>query len=264
MSRWSLEFLKQVKDIARDAGRAILEIYQQDDVGIQTKRDQSPLTQADLASHLIIVEALKKLTPDIPILSEEGEILDEKVDTFWCVDPLDGTKEFIKKNDEFTVNIALIEEHQPILGVIHVPVTNETLMALQGEGAFKIHNNQTLRLAKQSGENHSPLIFAVSRSHLNEKTKAFIDLHQARTIPAGSSLKLTLLAEGKADAYPRFGPTSLWDMAAGHAILKETGGEIYILDQQPLVYNINQILNPDLIAVRDKNIKFNAEEKHEA
>ena len=264
MSRWSLELLEQVKSIAEEAGRAILQIYQQDDVGIQTKRDQSPLTQADLASHHIIIEALKTLTPEIPILSEEGEILDEKVDTFWCVDPLDGTKEFIKKNDEFTVNIALIKEHQPVLGVIHVPVTNETFMALQGEGAFKIHNNQTQRLTKQSDENHSPPIFAVSRSHLNEKTKAFINRHQATTIPAGSSLKLTLLAEGKADAYPRFGPTSLWDMAAGHAILKETGGEIFTLDDQPLVYNITNILNPDLIAVRDKNLKFNVEDKHEA
>lgn len=264
VSRWSLEFLDQVKDIAQEAGHAILDIYQQDDVGIQTKQDQSPLTQADLASHHIIIEALKTLTPEIPILSEEGEILDEKVDTFWCVDPLDGTKEFIKKNDEFTVNIALIEHHQPLIGVIHVPVTNETFMALQGEGAFKVQDNQTQRLAKQSGGNHAPPTFAVSRSHLNEKTKVFIDRHQARIIPAGSSLKLTLLAEGKADTYPRFGPTSLWDMAAGHAILKETGGEIYTLEQQPLVYNINQILNPDLIAVRDKNMKFNAEDKHEA
>ena len=261
MSRWGLQLLDQVKDIATAAGRAILDIYQQDDVGIQTKQDQSPLTQADLASHDIITKALKHLTPDILILSEEGRILDGEVDTFWCVDPLDGTKEFIKKNDEFTVNIALIEHHQPILGVIHVPVTNETFMALQGEGAFKVQDNQTQRLAKQSGGNHAPPIFAVSRSHLNEKTKAFIDRHQATTIPAGSSLKLTLLAEGKADAYPRFGPTSLWDMAAGHAILKETGGEIYTLDHHPLVYNMNQILNPDLIAVRDKNMKFNAEEK---
>lgn len=264
MTRWSLELLDQVKDIATAAGRAILDIYQQDDVDIQTKQDQSPLTQADLASHDIITKALKQLTPDIHILSEEGQILDTEVDTFWCVDPLDGTKEFIKKNDEFTVNIALVEQRQPVLGVIHVPVMNETFMALQGKGAFKIHSNQTQRLNKQSGENHSPPIFAVSRSHLNEKTKAFIDRHQAGIIPAGSSLKLTLLAEGKADAYPRFGPTSLWDMAAGHAILKETGGEIYTLEQQPLVYNINQILNPDLIAVRDKNLKFNVEDKHEA
>ena len=259
-----MQFLNQVKGITEEAGRAILKIYQQDDVGIQTKQDQSPLTQADLASHDIITKALKQLTPDIPILSEEAHILDGEVETFWCVDPLDGTKEFIKKNDEFTVNIALIEEHQPVLGVIHIPVINETFMTLQGEGAFKVQDNETQRLTKQFGEKHSPPIFAVSRSHLNEKTKAFINLHQATTVPAGSSLKLTLLAEGKADAYPRFGPTSLWDMAAGHAILKETGGEIYTLDDQPLVYNINKILNPDLIAVRDKNMKFNVEEKHEA
>ena len=264
VSRWSLELLDQVKGITEEAGRAILQIYQRNNLGIQTKLDQSPLTQADLASHDIITKALKQLTPAIPILSEEGLTLDSELDTFWCVDPLDGTKEFINKNDEFTVNIALIKKHQPVLGVIHVPVTNETFMALQGEGAFKVQDNQTQRLTKQSDEYHAPPIFAVSRSHLNEKTKAFINRHKATTIPAGSSLKLTLLAEGKADAYPRFGPTSLWDMAAGHAILKETGGEIYTLDQQPLVYNMNQILNPDLIAVRDKNLKLNAEEEHEA
>ena len=216
--------------------------------GIQTKQDQSPLTQADLASHDIITKALKQLTPNIPVLSEDGY-------------PLDGTKEFIKKNDEFTVNIALVEQHQPVLGVIHIPVMNETFMALQGEGASKIYNNQTQALTKQTRENHSPRIFGVSRSHLNEKTKAFIDLHKAGTIPAGSSLKLTLLAEGKVDAYPRFGPTSLWDMAAGHAILKETGGEIYTSDQQPLVYNVKQIINPDLVAVKHKNIKFTMKEK---
>jgi 3'(2'), 5'-bisphosphate nucleotidase len=264
LSRWGLELLDQVKHISEDAGRAILKIYQQDDVGIQTKRDQSPLTQADLASHKIIIQALTTLSPDIPILSEEGHTLNGEIDTFWCVDPLDGTKEFIKKNDEFTVNIALIEDHHPVLGVIHIPVINETFMALKGENAFKIHKNQTQVLIKQTSENHSSPIFAVSRSHLNEKTKAFIHQHQARTILAGSSLKLTLLAEGKADAYPRFGPTSLWDMAAGHAILKETGGEIFISEQQPLVYNVNNILNPDLIAVREKNMKFIVEEKHEA
>ena len=253
-----------VKKISEQAGQAILSIYQQEDVEIQTKSDQSPLTKADLTSHNIIASALKKLTPEIPILSEEGGKLEGDIDTFWCIDPLDGTKEFIKKNGEFTVNIALIENHQPVLGVIHIPVANKTFMALQGEGAFKIQNNQTQAMIKQTGESHSPFIFAVSRSHLNEKTKTFINFHQARTIPAGSSLKLTLLAEGKADAYPRFGPTSLWDMAAGHAILKETGGEIYTLDYQPLVYNITKILNPDLIAVRDKNMKFNAEDKHEA
>ena len=254
--RWNLELLEQVKHIAEEAGLSILEIYQQEEVGIKTKRDQSPLTQADLASNVIIMKALKKLTPDIPILSEEGHMLDEKVDTFWCVDPLDGTKEFIKKNDEFTVNIALIEQNQPILGVIHIPVMNQTFMSLKGKGAFKVHNNKTQKLIKQTVEIHSPPIFAVSRSHLNKKTKTFIDLHLATTMPAGSSLKLTLLAEGEVDAYPRFGPTSLWDMAAGHAILREIGGEIYTSEQQPLIYNVKQIINPDLVAVKHKNIKF--------
>jgi 3'(2'), 5'-bisphosphate nucleotidase len=253
--------LDNVKIIAEEAGQAILKIYQQDDFEVQLKSDQSPLTKADLASHHIITKALKKLTPEIPILSEEGEKLEDNIDTFWCVDPLDGTKEFIKKNDEFTVNIALIEQHQPILGVIHIPVMNQTFMGLRGEGAFKIQNNQTNKLIKQTGKIHSPPIFAVSRSHLNKKTKTFIDLHLATTMPAGSSLKLTLLAEGEVDAYPRFGPTSLWDMAAGHAILREIGGEIYTLEQQPLVYNVMQIINPDLIAVKHKNIKFTMKEK---
>jgi 3'(2'), 5'-bisphosphate nucleotidase len=256
--------LDHVKIIAEEAGQAILDIYQQDDFEIQTKRDQSPLTQADLASHDIITKALKKLTPQIPILSEEGEQLRGDVETFWCVDPLDGTKEFIKRNDEFTVNIALIKDHQPVLGVIHIPVPNETFFAMRGNGAKKIKDHQTQPLLKQQKERRQPLIFAVSRSHLDQQTKYFIQQHQAKTIAAGSSIKLTMLAEGLADAYPRFGPTSLWDMAAGHAILKETGGEIFTLDDQPLVYNINQILNPDLIAVRDKNGKFNVEEKHES
>lgn len=258
------DLLDHVKIIAEEAGQAILDIYQQDDFEVQTKSDQSPLTQADLASHEIITKALKKLTPKIPILSEEGEQLESDIDTFWCVDPLDGTKEFIKRNDEFTVNIALIEHHQPVLGVIHIPVANETFMAMKGDGAKKIKDDRTHPLLKQQNEIRQPPIFAVSRSHLNQATQDFIKLHQAKTIAAGSSIKLTMLAEGLADAYPRFGPTSLWDMAAGHAILKETEGEIFTLDDQPLVYNINQILNPDLIAVRDKNVKFNVEERHES
>ena len=256
--------LDHVKIIAEEAGQAILQIYQQDEFNVHTKSDQSPLTQADLASHDIITKALKKLTPQIPILSEEGDKLEADVETFWCVDPLDGTKEFIKRNGEFTVNIALIEHHQPILGVIHIPVKNETYLAMKGDGAKKIKDHQIHNLSKQQKARRQPLIFTVSRSHLNQATQDFIQQHQAVTIAAGSSIKLTMLAEGLADAYPRFGPTSLWDMAAGHAILKETGGEIFTLDDQPLVYNINQILNSDLIAVRDKNGKFNVEERHES
>ena len=258
------DLLYAVKKIGEEAGQAILEIYLKEDTQVQTKSDQSPLTQADLASHLIIIEALKKLTPEIPILSEEGDKLKGNIDTFWCIDPLDGTKEFIKHNGEFTVNIALIEHHQPVLGVIHIPVPNETFMAIRGNGAKKIKDHQIHNLSIQNNKTNFPPIFAVSRSHLNQATQDFIQQHQAQTISAGSSLKLTMLSEGLADLYPRFGPTSLWDMAAGHAILKETGGEIFTLDYQPLVYNVNKILNPDLIAVRDKNVKFSVKERYES
>jgi 3'(2'), 5'-bisphosphate nucleotidase len=256
--------LDHVKIIAEEAGQAILQIYQQVEFKVQNKGDQSPLTQADLASHYIITKALKKLMPEIPILSEEGEQLEVDTETFWCVDPLDGTKEFIKRNGEFTVNIALIEDHQPVLGVIHIPVANETFLAMKGNGAIKIKDDRTHQLLKQLNEIRQPSIFAVSRSHLDQQTQVFIEQHKAKTIAAGSSIKLTMLAEGLVDAYPRFGPTSLWDMAAGHAILKETGGEIFTLDYQPLVYNVTTILNPDLIAVRDKNVKFNVEERYES
>jgi len=257
------DLLGTVRNISEQAGQAILDIYHQGDFKVESKSDQSPLTQADLASHHIIIEALKKLTSEIPILSEEGGKLEADIDTFWCVDPLDGTKEFIKRNGEFTVNIALIEHYQPILGVIHIPISNETFTAMRGGGVKKIIDHQTHELPNQNNETRQPPVFAVSRSHLNQTTQNFIQHYQAKTIVAGSSLKLTMLAEGLADAYPRFGPTSLWDIAAGHAILKEAGGEIYTLDYQPLVYNVNKILNPDLIAVRDKNLKFNFEEKYE-
>jgi 3'(2'), 5'-bisphosphate nucleotidase len=256
--------LDHVKIIAEEAGQAILQIYQQDDFEIKIKSDQSPLTQADIASHNIITKALKKLTPEIPILSEEGDQLEGDIKTFWCVDPLDGTKEFIKRNGEFTVNIALIDNHQPVLGVIHIPVLKETFLAMRDNGAKKIKDHQIQSISKLQNQTRQPPIFAVSRSHLNQQTKDFIQRFQGETIAAGSSIKLTMLAEGLADAYPRFGPTSLWDMAAGHAILKETGGEIFTLDDQPLVYNVDNILNPDLIAVRDKNVNFNEKEKYES
>jgi 3'(2'), 5'-bisphosphate nucleotidase len=259
------DLLGAVKSISEQAGKAILDIYQQEgDFKVESKSDQSPLTQADLASHNIINQALKKLTPEIPILSEEGEKLEGDIKTFWCVDPLDGTKEFIKRNGEFTVNIALIEEHLPVLGVVHIPVSDETYTGMRGEGSSKIKGQQIHQLSKQQNVTRQTPIFAVSRSHLNQATQDFIQHHQAKTVAAGSSLKLIMLAEGFADAYPRFGPTSLWDMAAGHAILKETGGEIFTFTQQPLVYNVNQILNPNLIALRHKNMKFAMEEKNES
>ena len=251
------DLLNAVKIIAEEAGQAILSIYQQDDFEIQIKSDQSPLTKADLSSHHIITKALKKLTPEIPILSEEGDKLESDIKTFWCVDPLDGTREFIKRNGEFTVNIALIENHQPALGVIHIPVANETFMAAKDNGAKKIKDGEIHLLPKQQNQTRQPPVFAVSRSHLDQHTQDFIGRHQAQTIAAGSSIKLTMLAEGLADAYPRFGPTSLWDMAAGHAILKETGGGLVKKNGEELDYNISSILNPSLIGLRDINKKFN-------
>ena len=248
--------LEAVRLIAEEAGKAILKIYQFGNFEIQTKSDDTPLTKADLASHNIIFNALSKLAPEIPILCEEGEKLNIDVSTFWCVDPLDGTKEFIKRNGEFTVNIALIQNYVPVLGVIHIPVENESFVAMKGGGAYKIYNNQYHQLPKQNKLRNHSIVFAVSRSHLNQQTQDFIKQHQADTIAAGSSLKLCLLAEGKVDAYPRFGPTSLWDMAAGHAILKEIGGEIYDLNYKSLKYNTKNILNPDLIALRHKDIRL--------
>lgn len=248
--------LETIKLIAEEAGKAILDIYQSDNFEIQTKGDQSPLTQADLISNNIILSSLSKLTPGIPILSEEFENSKVTASTFWCVDPLDGTKEFIKRNGEFTVNIALIQNYTPVLGVIHIPVKNVSFVAMKGIGADKIYNNQYHQLPKQNGLLNNPIVFAISRSHLNKQTQNFVNRYQAKTIAAGSSIKLCLLAEGKVDVYPRFGPTSLWDMAAGHAILKETGGEIYDLNFKPLVYSVKKILNPDLIAVRHKDIRL--------
>jgi 3'(2'), 5'-bisphosphate nucleotidase len=248
--------LEVVRLIAEEAGKEILKIYQLENFIIQSKSDNTPLTQADKASHNIILSALSKLAPETPILSEEGEKFKLDANTYWCVDPLDGTKEFIKRNGEFTVNIALIRNYVPVLGVIHIPVKNKSFVAMKGRGAEKICNNQHHSLPKQNKSINHPAVFAVSRSHLNQQTHDFIKQHQADTIAVGSSLKLCLLAEGKVDAYPRFGPTSSWDMAAGHAILKETGGEIYDLDYKILAYNSKKILNPNFIAVRHKDIRL--------
>jgi len=242
--------LDHIKIIAEEAGQAILQIYQKNDLEVQIKSDQSPLTQADLASHQIIFELLKKLTPEVPIMSEEGDKLENNIETFWCIDPLDGTKEFIKSNGEFTVNIALIEDHQPILGVVHIPVSNETFTGMKGCGAQKIIDHQIYQLSKQQDVTRQTPIFAISRSHLNQATQDFIQQYQAETIAAGSSLKLTMLAEGLVDAYPRFGPTSLWDMAAGHAILREAGCEIFDLNGKELSYRASQTINPSLIAMK--------------
>ena len=174
-----MNYLSAIIDNAEQAGQAILAVYQQDNAAfnITGKADDSPLTAADLAAHQLIVKALTALTPELPILSEEAADISwdirQRWQRYWLVDPLDGTKEFIKRNGEFTVNIALIEHHQPVLGVIHIPVANETYMAMRGNGAIKIKDDRTHQLLKQQNEIRQPLIFAVSRSHLDQQTKDF-------------------------------------------------------------------------------------------
>lgn len=252
MIKPNLDDMKKIITIAKKAGETIMQIYQKD-VCVEYKEDQSPLTEADLASHHLICDELSKFYPDIPILSEESADifkLDDENTYFWCVDPLDGTKEFIKKNDEFTVNIALIKNQQPILGVIGVPAKNLMYAAVKGEGAFKQKDDNELQKIRVKLQDPNHLIFAVSRSHLDDQTKAMVDEYQAEMLQAGSALKLAYVAEGLVDIYPRFGPTMLWDVAAGQCVIEESGGHVLWADhQQSMTYNINHMKNDSFIAM---------------
>ena len=257
MMKPNLDDMHKVITLARQAGEVIMQIYQKD-FSVEYKEDQSPLTEADLASHHLICDELSKLYPSIPILSEESadsfKLADENA-SFWCVDPLDGTKEFIKKNDEFTVNIALIQNQQPILGVIGVPAKNCIYAAVKGEGAFKKEGENELLPIKVKPQDPESLTFAVSRSHLDEQTKNMVDDYQGQMLQAGSALKLTYVAEGLVDIYPRFGPTMLWDVAAGQCVVEEAGGQVLWADnQQPITYNIHQMKNTSFIAL-NKTLK---------
>ena len=252
MIKPTLTDMQNVITIAKKAGETIMQIYQKD-FSVEYKEDQSPLTDADLASHHLICDELSKFYPDIPILSEESAdtftLADENA-CFWCVDPLDGTKEFIKKNDEFTVNIALIQNQQPILGVIGVPAKNLVYAAVKGEGAFKQKDYNELQTIQVKPQDPDHLTFAVSRSHLDDNTKAMVDEYQAQMLQAGSALKLAYVAEGLVDVYPRFGPTMLWDVAAGQCVIEEAGGQVlWAENQQPMTYNINHMKNTSFIAM---------------
>lgn len=255
-------------DAALKAGEAIRSIYDdpQSDFEIERKADNSPLTIADRKAHEAIVALLNE-TP-YPVLSEEGKHMDYAVrrdwETLWIVDPLDGTKEFIKRNGEFTVNIALVHRSVPVLGVIYVPVKKELYFALEGEGAYKFtgitelnEDDVTLdRMIVESeelpltGKQHDRLVVVASRSHLTPETEAYIEELKKKhgsveLISSGSSLKICLVAEGKADVYPRFAPTMEWDTAAGHAIARAAGMEVYQAGkEEPLQYNKEDLLNP--------------------
>lgn len=250
--------LNEVLDIAKTAalaaGEEILNIYESGDFSIEAKSDDSPLTRADKAAHERIVSFLEPT--GIPILSEEGSSIpyEERVkwEYFWMVDPLDGTKEFIKKNGDFTVNIALIHQHESILGVVYTPVLDELVWAVKGQGAYQLIEGDSIRLVTSNKSlNDSGLKVVASRSHMNEETEAYLaQLDQPKIVSKGSSLKFLLVASGQADLYPRFGPTMEWDTAAAHVIVTEAGGRVTLQDQKtPLSYNKENLLNPYFIVL---------------
>lgn len=253
--------ISNIVDIAKQAGQAILEVYHRD-FNIEEKDDKSPLTEADLASHKIIVHQLEKLTPDIPVLSEESAKLPyvtrREWDRYWLVDPLDGTREFIKRNGEFTVNIALIENGQATLGVVYVPVTDVCYYGNSNEGAWKTEGEQAAHAISVTKQRQAPLRIAGSRSHAGDSLLKFLDnVGEHEIVSMGSSLKLCLVAEGAADIYPRLGPTSEWDTAAAHAVVTAAGGEVTDLEMQPLRYNTkDSLLNPYFFVFGDHSVKW--------
>jgi len=242
------KLLEPVIALAIKAGDAILTVYATD-FGVQSKIDASPLTQADLAAQRIIAAGLAALTPDIPLISEEDGLPEFAVrrqwQRYWLIDPLDGTKEFINRNGEFTVNIALIDTHRPVFGVVHVPVQNRTYSGCPGRGAELRTQGQVTPL-KVAAHSKTPVRVVGSRSHRGSSLDTFLDnLGEYDMVPMGSSLKFCTIAEGNADVYPRLGPTSEWDTAAAQAVVEHAGGQVLELDGKPLSYNKKEdILNP--------------------
>ncbi len=251
-----IEFLVS---LAQKAGDAIMEVYARD-FSVETKDDKSPLTEADKKSNEVILKSLKEKYPAIPFISEENKLTPyserKEWKTFWLIDPLDGTKEFIKKNGEFTVNIALIENGVPVVGVVYVPAQGKTYYGVKGEGSFKLENRGSKPdtiLNKEHYSTKHKVIVVGSRSHLDENTMAFVeqlkaDGKEVEFNSSGSSIKFCLVAEGKADVYPRFAPTMEWDTGAAQAVVLYAGKNV--LDRntgQPLQYNKENLLNPYFI-----------------
>lgn len=247
--------LPEVVAIAAEAGRAIMEVYD-GEFAVELKDDRTPLTAADRAAHATILEGLGRLAVALPVLSEESAEA-ERADRrswprFWLVDPLDGTREFIKRNGEFTVNIALIDGHRPVAGVVTAPAIGRTYYGAVGHGAFRQVGDDTRPIAVRRPA-AEPLRVVGSRSHGSPELAAFLDaLGPYELKPMGSSLKICLVAEGEADLYPRLGPTSEWDTAAAEAVLLAAGGSMIDLKGQPLTYNAREsLLNPHFLAMGD-------------
>jgi 3'(2'), 5'-bisphosphate nucleotidase len=248
-------FLPVAISAAEEACKEILEVYNSNDFQAEEKGDNSPLTLADRKAHHTISQLLE--SSGFPILSEEGKSISyerrKDWEYFWLVDPLDGTKEFLKRNDEFTVNIALIHKNTPVLGVVAVPVTGEVYYAVKGFSAYVKKGNTEKKLAKRIPVNlkQSMLRVVASRSHMSVETQQFIDtLSDPSLVSAGSSLKFLLLATGKADVYPRYAPTMEWDTAAAHAIVNSVGLKVFQYGtQEELLYNKENLLNPHFLVV---------------
>jgi len=246
--------------LAREAGRRILEVYARD-FEVEAKADRSPLTEADLAAHACIRDGLAAIDPMLPMLSAESaanELDGRRAWTrYWLVDPLDGTREFVKRNGEFTVNIALIENGHVVFGVVYAPVLDELFWGEPGRGAFLRGPEGDIELSAQR-PSPRPLRVAVSRSHLDPGSAALLGkLEQPVSVGLGSSLKFCRLAEGRVDVYPRFGPTGEWDTAAGQAVLEGAGGAVLDLSGQPLTYNQREsLINPDFIALGDPELPW--------
>jgi 3'(2'), 5'-bisphosphate nucleotidase len=247
--------------LAEEAGERIMRVYQQD-FAVETKADKSPLTAADRASHDHILARLRELTPTLPVLSEEGGLPDydsrRQWPLYWLVDPLDGTKEFVKKNGEFTVNIALMEQGQPVLGIVHAPVLKTTYIGNRDDGAFRIIDGVRMPIRTRRLPT-GPLMVVVSRSHRGAAVDRLLErLPPHDTLSVGSSLKFCLVAEGKADLYPRFGPTSEWDTAAAQCVVEAAGGCVTGVDLRPLTYNAKaSLLNQDFLVFGDQGWDLN-------
>ena len=249
----------EILNIAIDAGKEILKVYDKNII-VKSKEDNSPLTIADINSNNIIINKLKNVDSTTPILSEESLVewnIRKKWDKYWLIDPLDGTKEFINRNGEFTVNIALIEKNHPIFGVIYAPAKSLLYYAIKNQGAFKtntsskIENLDQFKIIKINEKKNDTIRVIGSRSHSNIEFTNWLEnnLENYELVKAGSSLKFCLIAQGDADIYPRLGPTSEWDIAAGHIILEEAGGTIKSIYNNKILYNTKEnVINPFFIA----------------
>jgi len=257
--RWHL--LTPLTALVQQAGEAMMQIYQHDNTDVTLKADATPVTQADIMANDIIVHGLSQLTPGVPILSEELTVIPynerQQWQQYWLVDPLDGTKEFIARTDEFTINIALIAEQQAVLGIVYAPALQVVYQAVQGYGARKHTRKGKDEVIKTRKHPDGEIMIAVSRRHGKCSHQYLNRFGQYKLHYCGSALKICLVAEGRADIYPRFGKTSEWDTAAGHCILRQAGGRILDRNGKELRYNSKpSLLNPEFIAVGDADYKW--------